>query len=358
MKLNVNIVHHYSITLGRGGEKIIKSIATELSKRGHSISVFSIPFRRRKINQFYPFYYRECFLKKLDCDVAYYVYVPLIHKLFRTSAPKIAGLHSFVVLLKFSHEHIRYSYILYKHGILAFAATYFSSLTKGRDLNNFNGVHIPNIINKNNLKYLEIYGKEKPLIYTIPNWVDLQVFKPRNAKSDVFTVLFVGSEKWSKGYDIFYYIARYLHKIIPKIRFIAVGVCKDGSSRSTSFIEEYPFIYQEDILANIYSSSHILVYPSRADIFGITLIESLACGTPVLTSALPSHTAFLPSKFICFTTYDYIRRIIEIYQMWCKKSGEYELLVNESRSIASMFDKNKLFPLFERMLIEVANKGV
>jgi glycosyltransferase involved in cell wall biosynthesis len=206
------------------------------------------------------------------------------------------------------------------------------------------------------LEGLEKWSKGYPIVYTIPNWVDLQVFKPRMPKNDVFTVLFVGSEKWSKGYDIFYSIANHLHKVLPKIKFIAVGV---GEKRySKSFIEVHPFIYQEELLADIYSSSHVLIHPSRADVFGITLIESMACGTPVLTSALPSHRAFLPVWSISFTLQDYIHKVIEMYRAWYEKPEKYELLVNEAKNLGSKFDKNRIFPLFERMLVEVADRGV
>jgi glycosyltransferase involved in cell wall biosynthesis len=352
------------MTLNRGGEKMIKSIATELSKRGHSVSVYSLPFRRKNTEVLHSFYYRECISKRLVCDVAYFIYVPLLHKLFRTSAPKIAGLHSFVVLPKFSHEWTRFPQFLHRHGVLASGATYFNSLTRNRDLNNFNAIHIPNILALNctsnpsyihQLEGLKKWSKEYPVVYTIPNWIDLQVFKPKMTKNDIFTVLFVGSEKWSKGYDIFYNIAKHLHRVIPKIKFIAVGVNEKRDSES--FIEVHPFIYQEELLADIYSSSHVLIHPSRADIFGITLIESMACGTPVLTSALPSHRTFLPSWSICFTLQDYIHKTIEIYQAWRERPKKYELLVSEAKNLASRFDKDRIFPLFEKMLVEVADRG-
>jgi len=282
--MNICIVHHYSISFNRGGERMLRSIASELKRKGHSVFVYSLPLNRRgKVSL--SFYYEETFFKRLDCDVSYFFYAPLLHKLFQVSAPRIAGIHSFVVYPSFSHEKTSFPHLLYRHGILASGAIYFNRLTGNRDLNSFNAVHFPNI-------YMPI-----PIsipVYNIPNWVDLQVFKPRRAKNDVFTVLFVGSG-WSKGYDIFYSIAKYFSKKGLRIKFLAVGAHGEGKPRS--FIEMHPIIYQEDLLADIYSSSHVLIHPSRADVFGVTLIESLACGTPILTSALPSHQVFLPPFF-------------------------------------------------------------
>jgi len=338
----VDIVHHYSITFYHGGEKMIISIASELLKKGYTVSIFSLPLKKSGRNISIPLFYKEYFSKKLTGDIAYYIYVPLIYKLFRTSAPKIAGIHSFIVWPKFSHIPVSFPQFLYRHGILACGAIYFNYLTRNIDLRNFDAIHVPNIIAP---EHVDIP------IYTIPNWVDLQVFKPRKNKSDVFTIIFVGSSKWSKGYDIFYSIARYLSKKISKIRFLAVGIGKGNS-----LVKSYPFIYKDNLLANIYSSSHLLIHPSRADIFGITLLESLACGTPVLTSPLPSHQAFLPSYYICHTLRDYIYKALNIYRAWCSESDEYRLLTINARELASNFDKKKIFPLFEKMLIEVASK--
>jgi glycosyltransferase involved in cell wall biosynthesis len=357
MKLNINLVHHYSITLNRGGEKMIKSMATELIRRGHCVSVYSFPLRRQNTPLSFPFYYKESFSRRLVCDVAYYVYVPLLHKLFPTSAPKIAGIHSFAAFPRFSHEPAGFAKLLLRHGVLTCGATYLNKLTRNRDLNNFNAIHIPNTFNCRNQLDMKSDQKRYPVVYTIPNWVDLQVFKPKGNKSSIFTVLYVGCKYWSKGYDIFLRVAEYLSKKFSNIRFIAVGVQKERNRRSSPLMEAYPFIYKDNVLADVYSSSHILLYPSRADIFGVTLIEAMACGTPVLTSALPSHRAFLPPKFICSTLRDYVYKTIEVYKTWREEPEKYELLVSESRNLASKFDKNELFPLFEKMLFEVANKG-
>ncbi|MEM2526011.1 MAG: glycosyltransferase [Candidatus Methanomethylicaceae archaeon] len=342
--MKVAIIHHYSMTFHRGGEKMIESIAYELSRRNHSVSIYSFPLHRRDVKLSFPFYYKECFSEKFTCDVAYFTYAPLIHRLFRTSAPKIAGIHSFITYPNFSHNQISSLEFLYRHGLLVWGAIFLSNITKNRDLRNFDAVHIPNIFP---------HRHTGVPIYAIPNWIDLQIFRPKKDKNDIFTIVFVGSKTWSKGYDIFCNIAKYLSKRISKIKFLSIGT--RGNNESSSLIEEYPFIYQEDLLSEIYSSSHILVYPSRADIFGLTLLESLACGTPVLTSALPSHRAFLPEHFICLTFQDYINKILKIYHLWQRRSGEYDSLVKEARNIALNFDKNKLFPLFEKMLIEVAN---
>lgn len=336
--MDISIVHHYSVSLGRGGEKMITSIVHELESRGHSVSVYALPLRRggagvaiRK--------YRERLFSFVRSDVVYYIYVPLIRRLFPTKSPKIAGVHSFAPFLKFGHEPVGFFQLLRKHGPLATAAVLYTRLTKNRELHSYDAVHIPNVV------------LPEPLgvrTYLIPNWVDTSVFK-LGTKDDVFTVLYVGSRAWSKGFDIFYNVASRLSKIIPA-RFVAVGV----GGGSGGVVETHPYVSDVEKLAGIYSGAHLLLHPTRADIFGVTLLEAMASGTPVLTSALPSHLAFVPRWHTCSSTQCYVEKTVEIYKMWADRTGEYEALVDTSLTVAKKFDKEKIFPQFEKMLIEVA----
>jgi glycosyltransferase involved in cell wall biosynthesis len=49
----------------------------------------------------------------------------------------------------------------------------------------------------------------------------------------------------------------------------------------------------EDVLAGIYRSCDCFVFPSKAEGWGLPLIEALACGIPVITTFYSGHTEFL-----------------------------------------------------------------
>ncbi len=343
--LRVALIHHYSITHGGGGEKMLKSIATELARRGHAIDIYALPFRRgpnnKNIMHVSEFGYRESITANIECDVAYFFYVPFLHRLFYVNSPKIAGIHSFICTPRFAHVRTRLSEFIRHHGLLSTITVLYEKMSRNSDLLQFNAIHIPNLVSPLHLSNVPTYN--------IPNWLDTEVYRPLGDKGEKFTVAFVGRAAWQKGWDIYLEIVGVLRRK-AYIQFLSVGSYKENA-----LVKTFPYISSEDEMARIYSSAHVLVYPSRADIFGLTLIEALACGTPVLTSALPSHKAFLPEDYICENTAEYVKKILALYRLWRSDEDSYYVLSQRCREIALRFDKKKIFPLFERMLLEVAD---
>jgi len=346
--MKVVIFHHYSLSYGGGGEKIINSIVTELMKRGHRVEVHSFPIRKGCNSEIinHISYYHEGLLHMVDADIVYIMYAPLLVKLLLgMESPKIAGIHSFLPCMPFAHEPIKRAVFILRHGVLATAMKLLWNIYGYKELTyNFDAIHIPNLSNP-----LKISCKK---IYCIPNWVDTNIFKPRKNKRQLFTVAFIGRHIWQKGWDIYKRIAHFLRRKFDDMRFISVG-----GSGNEKYIESIGYISSDKKLSEIYSSSHVVVYPSRADIFGLTIIESLACGTPILTSLLPSHATFVPSYFLCQTLSDYVRKILKLYNKWKNDRLCYEEISEKCRKIAMKFDKSIIFPKFEKMLLEVASEG-
>ena len=349
--MKVVIFHHYSLSYGGGGEKIINSIVTELMKRGHRVEVHSLPIRKGCNSEIISCvsYYYEGLLHVMDADVVYIMYAPLLVKLlFGIESPKIAGIHSFLPCMSFAHEPIKKPIFILQHGILATMAKMIWNIYGYKELiYNCDAIHVPNLSNPLNINCKKIY--------CIPNWVDTNIFKPQKNKQRIFTVTFIGRHTWQKGWDIYKKIVHFLRRRFNDIRFTSVGA--SGKSGNEKYIESIGYISSDRELSEIYSSSHVVVYPSRADIFGLTIIESLACGTPILTSSLPSHAAFLPNYFLCRSLSDYVRKILKLYNEWKNNRLHYEEISENCRKIAMKFDKSRIFPKFEKMLLEVASEG-
>ncbi|MCP8320575.1 MAG: glycosyltransferase family 4 protein [archaeon] len=185
-------------------------------------------------------------------------------------------------------------------------------------------------------------------IYYIPNFVDTDEYKPVTNKRDKFTVLYVGRPSWQKGWDVFLTVAEALRSKYNDMEFIWVG----GTGDEMSSVRGLGYVTDDHELAKLYSSAHITVHPSRADNFPLVIVESLACGTPVLTTRIPAHLSLDLPLLYANDVIGFSREIVDLYREW-KKDPDY--LVSPSsrlRDVTMKYDSKKVLPMFEKMLIE------
>lgn len=112
---------------------------------------------------------------------------------------------------------------------------------------------------------------------TVNNGIDLNDFKPSKAKNNKFTVLAVASF-WTKdkGSEDLNKLVKLLDK---DIEVVAVG---NGSDKIDG-VKAISHTNNKAELVDLYSSAHVLVNPTLDDNFPSVNIESIACGTPVVT---------------------------------------------------------------------------
>lgn len=119
----------------------------------------------------------------------------------------------------------------------------------------------------------------------IPHSCDTSTFKNRKETKDK-QVLFVGKLIEKKRIDIVLELAQNN----PEIDF---KICGKGPleervmnvEESIDNLEYEGFVKDDGRLSSIYSESSLLILPSKQEYFGCVVIESLACGTPVLSTS-------------------------------------------------------------------------
>jgi glycosyltransferase involved in cell wall biosynthesis len=114
--------------------------------------------------------------------------------------------------------------------------------------------------------------------------VDRNIFKPRYAKSKKsLTILYVGRVSHEKNIKDFCRLNPYDFGR-SNVHVVVVG---DGPVRKEleGHWPHVEFVGSKtgDELAQFYHDADIFVFPSINDTFGVVLIESLACGTPIAT---------------------------------------------------------------------------
>ncbi|MEE1328141.1 MAG: glycosyltransferase [Oscillospiraceae bacterium] len=135
----------------------------------------------------------------------------------------------------------------------------------------------------------ESFLKDYP-VKVINNGVDLEIFRPRpsnfreqyNIPEDRFILLGVAT-KWvpRKGADVLVRLAERLEA--EKFQLVLVGTDENMDAQLPDNVISIHHTENQEQLAEIYSAADLFVNPTREEVLGLVNIESLACGTPVVT---------------------------------------------------------------------------
>jgi len=137
-------------------------------------------------------------------------------------------------------------------------------------------------------------------ISVVHNGIDCETFVPDAADEDQLQLLFVGRLKETKGVRQLIHAFARLADDIPEVTLKIVGngplqseleeiATNKGINNRVMFTGR---LSNED-LPEIYSESALFVLPSTAEGFPRTVLESLACETPVVTSDLAQLKSFI-----------------------------------------------------------------
>jgi len=117
------------------------------------------------------------------------------------------------------------------------------------------------------------------------------VLKKRNEErarqkipADETVILFVGSEFRRKGLDMLIPLIPAGTKLVVVGKGERLGHYKDLARRSGT-MERVLFKGHSDDVRRYYAAGDVVVLPSRSEAFGMSVLEGMACGLPVVTSA-------------------------------------------------------------------------
>lgn len=322
MSLRIRFCHHLSLSYWGGGEKWIVNIAKELAKKGHDVEIYALPILlegRRKINPkdvLDGIPYCEKMHHKVSGDVVYVTYNPLSWLNFQTSKPRIGGIHSQAFWVS---PNVRY-------GLFPNLANIANRFTGYFELRHFNAIHT----------VTEAFPINHPRVYFIPNFVDATIYKPSCEKDENFTVAFSSRQIWQKGYDLFQQTIGLLKQEIPIKTNISGGI-------------------PERNMPDFLSSSHVSLLPSRVDTFGLSIVESSMCETPVITTPISAHQRLELPLTYGKSIDDFKTSVLNFYEMWKQNREQFWKLAKDCRIQALKFDKREIVKKVLRMFEEVNN---
>lgn len=142
----------------------------------------------------------------------------------------------------------------------------------------------------------------------VPNGIDPQRFHAPGQRGDGGYLLFVGRLVPYKGVDV---LLRALAQLpdAPPLWIAGDGPSRDELQQTAGRLGvDVRFLgaVDDDRLPDLYANARFTVLPSvgRQECFGITLLESMACGTPVIASALPGVEEIARRGGLVFTPGD------------------------------------------------------
>lgn len=180
----------------------------------------------------------------------------------------------------------------------------------------------------------------------IPNGVDTQLFSPEAAATQQNQILYIGRNASRKNASFVLDIAKKLQSYEFRVRVSGLGDNLENTFESRENITVLDYMPVEQLVRE-YASAEIVVAPFEREGFGLSVLESLACGTPVvglddgnLTELLATDGGMLISELAP--------------DRWVAAIRNHSLDENEARQKAKEFDWDKIAPLYSEQYQKLA----
>jgi len=272
---------------------------------------------------------------------------------FKNLPPVIVGIHTPIYYVTTHSFHSRFHNFLYRGPLYRWLLKDCRAIrVSNSDVRSLIINYYPNFKNK---------------IFTIFNPIDLKKFKPmeRQGKSINFRILFVGRLTEQKGVDILIKVIKNLSmtSIFKNLHFTIAGSGElkslvDNLQKKFSNIDCLGHISQNN-MPQLYSSSDIVIAPSRWEGLSNVILEAQSCGITVIASNIPGSrdiiingvTGFLvdnkPEEFISKIKYFY-------YLKRRNKKKFVSFKINARKNIEKKFNPDKVFNQLEEMFTKTS----
>lgn len=192
-------------------------------------------------------------------------------------------------------------------------------------------------------------------IKVVNNGIDLNTFRPSrklntkekyNIPKNKYIVLGVASNwGYRKGLDVF----SELVMLLPSnYQLVLVGTDKYSEKEIPDTIISINRTHNQEELASLYSCADVFVNPTREDNFPTVNIESIACGTPVITFKTGGSPEIIDETCGCVVECNDVRSLAKKI-MWICTEKPYlkESCLNRAQKFDSVLQSKEYFRIYE-----------
>lgn len=218
-------------------------------------------------------------------------------------------------------------------------------------------------------KTLTNYNIEKD-IRVIHNFIDTSIYKPcvdgickrKIAPHGEKLLVHTSNFRQVKRVSDTIRILEKVKKEVP-CKLLLIGDGPDRSecerlSRELGLYEDVKFLGKQEGLVDILTSADIFLMPSQSESFGLSALEAMACGLPVVSSSvggLPELVSHNESGFIA--EIGDIDRMAKYVVQLLTNPKKYEVFSENARNRAvEKFEINKIVPEYESYYEEILGK--
>ena len=121
--------------------------------------------------------------------------------------------------------------------------------------------------------------------------IDLSVFYPMPDVEKKWDIAFLGRLEKMKAVDLFPEMLALLKEDYPHLKMVMTGegslkdkLLSDFERAGVSHMLDYLGVIETKAVPKLINQSRIFLYPSREEPFGLSIVEAMACGVPVITT--------------------------------------------------------------------------
>lgn len=212
-----------------------------------------------------------------------------------------------------------------------------SSLFRGKKV-----LNLPNPIDTDRFKP---FSKEKArALWSLPQNKKLVLFGAMNATSDI-----------NKGFKE---LIESLHKVkINDIEFVVFGSSEPKKSQKFGFKTHYLGHLHDDVsLVTLYNAVDVMIVPSLEENLSNTIMENLACGTPVVGFDIGGNSDMIEHKKTGYLARAFDTSDLAYGIEWSLNAKKHEILSQNARDkVLREFDSNVVAKKYIKLYEEVLN---